>query len=764
MRPARIQATLALLLSVLCALAFGGSALASAAAGAEPTGRLELTLLSGAEDVSAGCMVMATNMSTGHAAMLTMSSSGTLAAELPAGMYMVIVMPPGGVGSAAATPTGQIGVVLPTMLNVVIVAGQTAKETVVIGGPIVPDEFDDSGFEDFFDLDSQGGHPRAADVDLSAVPTDDELIALARRYYDLYWDRLTLDERLFVESLTWKIDIRSGGPAPTRDVEEITTAAAALAAPGASRSASVVLSARAVMEMPGLGLALNNFGAILRLLGEITDSVVVLTAAREVDPESPMILTNLANSVRELGDVGMAETLYLQALQTTNDFGPALSALGEIYMARGDYEKAIDMMMRGSKMGFCTRVNDSLTDALDEAYGDSDRVPPRPPAWDSSDSLASVVSVVPLMAQRSKAVLILPRFGDWGSIDSLAGSMEPLSEVMGKIMAEDFSAVQQSVNLKRQVIAATSPQDYDIPGEFPLRFEKQLLHLRLIEDYFWKTAVQATDQANKQANLDASLERYTSMVQRYAQRALAAGTEEDAEKIAAEFCTEAAAFARREFAKNKPIWAAMNGAVVAAIEDYWAFSQPVLDSIYDPTTYKLAELDRRITAYSMTKMAYDHTVMLASMPIAHSECPRCGGTGIAEAPVGDASVPPDPDDKCPFKGGSKFNLSLGPVDYSVTCTTVEIGVSAGATASLTWDFKNKRVTQIFVGVGAQGGAGPVKLGGKFGAQVTFDADGSVSDISGTASGSTGFGPVSAGASTNGGLVVGAPLIEIPMGR
>ena len=95
MRPARIQATLALLLSVLCALAFGGSALASAAAGAEPTGRLELTLLSGAEDVSAGCMVMATNMSTGHAAMLTMSSSGTLAAELPAGMYMVIVMPPG---------------------------------------------------------------------------------------------------------------------------------------------------------------------------------------------------------------------------------------------------------------------------------------------------------------------------------------------------------------------------------------------------------------------------------------------------------------------------------------------------------------------------------------------------------------------------------------------------------------------------------------------------------------------------------------------
>jgi len=228
---------------------------------------------------------------------------------------MVIVMPPGSIGSPAATPTGQIGAVLPTMLNVVIVAGQTAKKTVVIGGPTIPDEFDESDF-DLFDLDPEGGHPQAA---------------------------------------------------------------AAMAAPGASRSASVVLAARAVMEMPGLGLALNNFGAILRLLGEITDSVVVLRAAREVDPESPMILTNLANSVRELGDLRLAESLYLEALRARDDFGPALSALGEIYMARGDYEKAIDMLMRGSEMGFCAAVSDSLVDALDEAYGDSDQVPPRPP-------------------------------------------------------------------------------------------------------------------------------------------------------------------------------------------------------------------------------------------------------------------------------------------------------------------------------------------------------------------------------------------------
>ncbi|HON43058.1 MAG TPA: tetratricopeptide repeat protein [Bacillota bacterium] len=764
MRSARIRATLALLLLILYALAFGKPAAAYAGANAEPSGRLELTVLSGSKDVCAECTAMATNMSTGHTAMLTMSPSGTLTAELPAGTYMVIVMPPGGIGSPSATPTGQIGAVLPAMLNVVIVAGQTARETVVMGGPIMPDEFDASQFEELFDLDSEGGHPQAADVDLDAVIADDELVALARRYHDLYWGRLTFSERSLVESLTWRMDIRSGGAAPSGDVEEITTAAAAIAAPGASRSASVVLAARAVMEMPDLGLALNNFGAMLRLLGEISDSVVVLRAARAVDPESPMILTNLANSVRELGDLRLAESLYLEALRAGDEFGPALSALGDMYMARGDYEKAVDMLMRGSKMGFCTAVNDSLVDALDQAYGDSDQVPPRPPDWDSNDSPASAIGVVPLVAQHGHPVLVLPRFGNWGSVDSLAGSMEPLAEIMSRIAVERSSAVQQDVNLKRQRMATANPRDYEIPGTFPLRFEKQLLHLRLIKDYFWKTAVQAIDRATEQADPDASRERYVSMMQRYALRMAAAGSEQEAREIAAEFCAEAAAFANREFAKNKPIWAAMNTAVVAAIEDYWAFCQPVLDSIYDPITYKLAELDRRITAYSMIQMAYDQTLALAAMPISHFECGNCGGTGKATAPVGDADVPPDPDDKCPFKGGSKFSLSLGPIDYSVTCTTVEIGFAAGTAASLTWDFKNKRVTQIFVGVGVQSGVGPARLGRRFGAQVTFDPDGSVSDISGAASGSVSLGPVSPGVSTNGGLVVGLPFVSIPVGR
>lgn len=63
-----------------------------------------------------------------------------------------------------------------------------------------------------------------------------------------------------------------------------------------------------------------------------------------------MILTNLANSVLDMGDSLEAESIYLEALSIASDFGPALSALGNIYMARGDYERALEVMIRGAKM------------------------------------------------------------------------------------------------------------------------------------------------------------------------------------------------------------------------------------------------------------------------------------------------------------------------------------------------------------------------------------------------------------------------------
>jgi hypothetical protein len=104
------------------------------------------------------------------------------------------------------------------------------------------------------------------------------------------------------------------------------------------------------------------------------------------------------------------------------------------------------------------------------------------------------------------------------------------------------------------------------------------------------------------------------------------------------------------------------------------------------------------------------------------------------------------------------------VEYKVDCSTVEIGFALIAAGSLKWDFKEKRVTSVFVGVGGQMGVGPASLGTKWGTQLTFDTDGSVSDVTADWSSSMGVGPVSGELSTDSGLVVGAPGLESTVAR
>lgn len=97
------------------------------------------------------------------------------------------------------------------------------------------------------------------------------------------------------------------------------------------------------------------------------------------------------------------------------------------------------------------------------------------------------------------------------------------------------------------------------------------------------------------------------------------------------------------------------------------------------------------------------------------------------------------------------------------CTTVEVGFTGGLAGSLKYDLKKKRVTHLFAGVGAQFKAGErLNLGEKFGALITFDEGGSVSDIRGDASGSAKIGPLGGEASMSGGIVVEGPGIQTPV--
>ncbi len=765
----RSRAALALMLFGLCWLVVGTPAAAEMTGGAAAyvpgTGRLELIVLRDGEDVTSEYMAMATSTSGAKPVMLTSVPSGALVADLPAGQYMIVVIS-ADVAKNPGAMMGQMGQMpseMPTMLNVAVAAGKTVNRVADVSGGGTfgdPDDFDDfNDPEDAIEAEGESAGP----VDLDYIPTADELVELAWRYHDEFWKLLSVEEQWTVDRVTERIWSREGlGSASTREnVAEVTTAAAAIAAPGASREIPVILAARAVIAMPELPLAVNNFGAMLRLIGKLRDSITVLLAARELEPRSPMILTNLANSVYELGDSYAAETMYNEALVATGDFGPALTGLGNIYMDRKDYKRALEVMLRGAQVGFCGAVKSACSEAIAGEHGSPGSIPPLPPPWQGGIKTAPSA---PGGGAGAQSTFTVPQIADWSSIATVAGYMSAgFRKVEAEIRREISAGTAQLKQLAAEIQRASVQRRSAGSALCTISFENQVFHLRLIEEHFKAIAGRAMARALDEMRQDEAWSDWEEIGERYVQRVEAAKTDPEIEAAHAAFCKEASAFAQAQFAKNKGIWTQLYSETASAVEDYWAFSQNVLDSIYDPLIYKREEINRRMNTYGMLAQIAGTGGLLAELPVIHNHCSRCGGTGRAVSESGSTNAP-ESSDKCPFKGGRKFALSLGPVEYKVDCSTVEVGFALIAAGSLKWNFKEKRVTSVFVGVGGQMGAGPLSLGTKWGTQLTFDRDGSVSDISGDWSSSMGVGPVSGEISTDSGLVVGAPGLETTVAR
>ena len=728
-----------------------------------------MTVLRDGMDVTSDYIAVATSMSGAMPVMLAPSQSVALAADLPAGQYMIVVTQPNAMKDPGAM-TGQMGQMpsgLPTMLSVLIAAGKTVNKVADVSGGGTfgdPDGLDD--FDDFGDFDDPGDivdaeGPGAGPLDLDCIPTADEILELAWRYHDQFWELLSVEEQWMVERMTQRIWLPEDLTSTREDVAEVTTAAAAIAAPGASREIPVVLAARAVIAMPELPLAMNNFGAMLRLIGKLRDSITVLLAARELEPRSPMILTNLANSVYELGDSYAAETMYNEALVATGDFGPALTGLGNIYMDRKDYGRALEVMLRGAQMGFCGAVKSACSEAIAGEHGSPGSIPPLPPPWQGGIKTAPPA---PGGGAGAQSTFTVPQIADWSSIATVAGYMSAgFRKVEAEIRREISAGTAQLKQLAAEIQRVSAQRRSAGSALCTISFENQVFHLRLMEEHFRAIAGRAMARALDEMRQDEAWSDWEEIGERYVQRVEAAKTDPEIEAAHAAFCKEASAFAQAQFAKNKGIWTQLYSETASAVEDYWAFSQNVLDSIYDSLVYKREEINCRMNTYGMLAQIAGTGGLLAELPVIHNHCSRCGGTGRAVSESGSTNAP-ESSDKCPFKGGRKFALSLGPVEYKVDCSTVEIGCALIAAGSLKWDFKEKRVTSVFVGVGGQMGVGPASLGTKWGTQLTFDTDGSVSDITADWSSSMGVGPVSGELSTDSGLVVGGPGFEATVAR
>lgn len=717
----RISAFLACLMTIFVVTACAIPQEMSGVSGAPShTGHVEVRATLNGKDVTALCMAMAVGESSSMPIMLELSSSGALSADLMPGNYQVIIMMeqsrPGAMPNSA-------------LISLVMAAGQRISRTVILGQP------GDPGVEQGYAEDGATPAPSApegttqrTDVDFSRVPDQAEVIRIAREYLAEYHPRLSPGERAFVD----KCPVSS---------DDLTTAAAGIAGVGASRAVAVVLACEAVIHDPQHALALNNLGAILRLIGSVPEGVAVLAAAQAIAPASPLVLTNLANAAYQLGETKRAKELYETVLMVAPAFGPAVAGLGFTKLTNGQWDAGANLLAEAVN----TSYNPNIGAAIKEASRRSEGSSPSPPAWKSRTG-----------SRPAGGVFVAVR-ADWSTMYAAVESADALGPTLSKLKKQDADIVMQ---LNKALSPSGSGAQQPTAGA-PISYDKQLLYLDLIMEHYHGKFLDSLEALGEvMLTLSDHHARLANVTMEYMDRLGAAGSEQERKIIQQEYCVKKNAITNQAYAVLKPAFVAFRDTAEHTGTQLWKESSAVLAEVYDPAIHRICDLElQRIINSELIGVAEQASKLPGFFRIT-TECPYCG----PDAEEGESQNPNAPSSKrnsCPFTEGKKLSISLGPISYKVDCTTVSLEFAMGVAGGFTWDFKDKQVTSVFAGMGASAGFG-LEAGAKAGFELTFGSDGSLTDIAASASVSGGMANVATvEADSLAGIVVGAGPVQMP---
>ena len=594
--------------------------------------------------------------------------------------------------------------------------------------------------------------------DLDSVMEARDLQIFARSVADGYYGELTLQEKSLVDREIGRLSIEE--PFLEQVATELTSVAAIMAGMGGSEAIAAILSAEVVAVKPDDALGVSNFGAILHLLDRLEESVSVLRFAWGLEPDSPVILTNLANSTYDLGNTKLAEELYLHAIAVNSTYAPARRALGDLYLAAGHWSKALEHYLAAAEYGFTPGVGRGIQEAADGVVGDEGSSLP-PPLGTSTVPSANPTELSPVSSAGERSGLsifevgkqphsllqvTIPNMPEWNGYVSLALSYEQLVMLSGNVAS---TLMELGTNAAGSGSSTT--------GIGVIAYDKQLAQLAYLERYYaaqidalsqghggglfstYTGSVLASMDDELQTIADQALEEIMAI-------AMAGGSEAEIQEVMIKWCEHQDAvhgeYYTRWLGRAKQYYSGLRLLLEMYIQD----SAPILRSIYDKDVFGMADIDRQI--FILTQIN-DVAVGWAGAPVYFANClsTPCNHTGEpedAEPVKAEDSKPP----QCPFEGGSKLKIDIGFLAITIDCTTVGIDGGELILGGFDWSFKEKRITAVRLGMGFGAGGGAymeeagrqgalgkktgLAAGGSMGLgmEITFDEGGGVSDIRG----------------------------------
>ena len=574
-------------------------------------------------------------------------------------------------------------------------------------------------------------------MDLTEVMGQGELVELALHYRQIYYSSIPLSTRSAIDKQLQRL--KSGTDDGAEMINSTSSLAVMIGAKGMAREIAVTLGAAAVIASPENALVINNFGALLRLLSRTEDAVRVLNFGRIVAPQSPLILTNLANSLFELGDDETAEELYIQAIREEAMFSQAHQGLATIYLMRGNLNKAIEHLFKAAGQSYAPVMRQQLQKAQAGGGSISDSYLPKVPAAEPGvfDKLE------------------IPRLPNWTTRDALSAGAKDIgiwaNDVMEKGLARPLSMAQNMQpapwvekaygGVYSQAVFEIECYGYFLSDRVGKIYDEYQVALESIQaawskelkqiEYIQISKIEAAGVANIRA-------------------------QDAADQFAGK---ERALAADRFFLAWKPLYEKTYEEIARLTEEYWLYTESPASRIYDRDVAVFVNEIRSTAVYSSflpAAMELPAKVLifeLAGMgPILRPEGEL--PSPDPPKPMESTKVPPPKKNDCPFKGGSILGADFGFAGLEVGCETIEIKLGSLIEGGMTYNFKHKYVSSIYAGVGVSAKIAGVGAGATAGLRATFGPTGEFLGIGSEAGIDGSMGPFSASATDGDGMVVG----------
>jgi len=495
-------------------------------------------------------------------------------------------------------------------------------------------------------------------------------------------------------------------------------------------SASIYAIAWSAAEIPDDVLTANNLGVVLKDMGEYAKAIQVLKYADKLKPNIGLILCNLGWAYREAGDYTNARIMFEKALKASPEMDSPNLGLGLIEKCENNNLLAAKHLRKALKNKY-SAVGFGAMKQAEAAESNNNKNPE--PLTDKKENNESVsIPELPVYQQIGKTA---------AQEQSIAQYMSKLDSRTQQLISELNSIVeiikqQQSRALKTPDNGVVFSRDF---AKEIMMYDDATVLLFGENSYFAKISNNRNKLIEQDYNMlnDPFILKKMEELNKLIQTCKSESCLKKIELLSYQICQKQKSVIETIFSDSFKRYAEMNGTFKETVNDYIAFTDPILENIYAPSLNRVYNINRELQIIEHLKLMAGYAANVAEIGRGYNEL-KCAEPQPEEPEEVEEPELPESKKDCPL-GKDGIKAEMGIVSFELSCEHVKLSGGEGILWSVKRDFI-KHETSIWGGVGVKKSLGNNLEGeASIGAEMTLGQGDAIKDIAFTSSVKAGLG-------------------------